>query len=757
MTDKKQYYKHMKKIISILIIMLLFGYLAKAQNQNPKDSLKVGLVLSGGGAKGFAHIGVLKVIDSLGIKIDYIAGTSMGAIIGSLYASGYSGKQLDSIFRELNFDNVISDYLPREAKTFYERDNSEKYAVTLPFDKFKLKLPSALSRGQNIFNLLSRLTLHVCEIEDFEKLPIPFFCVATNIETGTPVILDGGNLALSVTASGALPSLFQPVIINDQVLIDGGVVNNYPIDELKAKGMDIIIGVDVQDDLATREALTSAPEILLQINNYRTIREMKLKAKKTDIYIKPDITNFSVVSFSEGKKIIENGEYAALLKIDELEKLENRKQKEADKSKIKFTTSDSISINEVIVNGNVRYTRAYVLGKLKLKNFTTVSYDYFNKGVNNLVATNNFKSFQYEFKKVNDGKSYNLIADLMENEVTTFLKLGLHYDDLYKSAALVNLTKKRLFFANDVASLDIILGDNVRYNFEYFIDKGFYWSIGIKSRFNQFHKNISANLLLDENQQIANGISKIDVELQDQTNQFYLQTLFRKDFALSLGAEHKRLKIKSETLISNTIGEDFIFENTDYFSVFGTLKLDTYNNKYFPKRGLYFSGDFHLYLHASSFNKEFVQFSIAKADMGYAFSFSDKLAMNIQAQGGFKLGDNATNSLNFALGGYGNNLINNFISFYGYDNISLIGNSFVKSTLTLDYEAFKKHHLTLSANFANIEDHIFETGEWLTAPNYNGYALGYSVETFLGPIEAKYSWSPENKKGIWLFNIGFWF
>lgn len=747
----------MKKYITLLSIILLFVFQGNAQEQNPQDSLKVGLVLSGGGAKGFAHIGVLKVIDSLNIKVNYVAGTSMGAIIGAMYASGYSGKQLDSIFRGLNFDNIISDYLPREAKTFYERDNSEKYAITLPFDDFKLKLPSALSRGQNVFNLLSKLTLHVSDIDDFEKLPIPFFCIATNVETGAPVVLDHGNLALSVTASGAFPSLFQPVEINNQILIDGGVVNNYPLDELKAKGMDIIIGVDVQDDLATRKELTSAPKILLQINNYRTIRDMKLKAQKTDIYIKPDVTNFNVVSFSEGKKIIENGQKAALLKIEALKKITNTNLYRAESVKIKIAANDSISIKDILINGNDRYTRAYILGKLKLKTNKTVSYDYFNKGVNNLVATNNFKSFQYEFVKAEDENSYNLIADIKENEGTTFLKLGLHYDDFYKSAALINVTKKRLFLPNDVASLDVILGDNVRYNFEYFIDKGFYWSIGVKSRFNQFHKNVSANLLLDESQQMANGVSKLDVKLQDQTNQFYLQTLFRNDFAFSLGAEHKRLKIKSETLLSEPLGEDVIFENTDYFSAFGTLKIDTYSNKYFPKKGVYFNGDFHLYLHASRFNKAFKQFSIAKADLGYAFSFSDKLAMNIQSQGGFKIGDNATNSLNFALGGYGNNFINNFITFYGYDNIALIGNSFVKSTLTLDYEAFKKHHLILSANFANIEDDIFETGEWLTAPTYSGYALGYGAETFLGPIEAKYSWSPETKQSVWLFNIGFWF
>ncbi|TXE08705.1 patatin [Gelidibacter salicanalis] len=727
-----------------------------AQNTipEPQKEPKIGLVLSGGGAKGFAHIGVLKVIDSLNIKVDYIAGTSMGAIIGSLYASGYSGNQLDSIFKAVNFDDVISDFLPRSAKTFYERDNSERYAVTLPFTNFKLNLPSALSRGQNVFNLLSKLTLHVTDIPDFEKLPIPFFCVATNMETGEAIILEQGNLSQTVTASGAFPSLFQPVIINDQVLIDGGVTNNYPIEELRAKGMDIIIGVDVQDGLASRDDLNTAPSILLQINNYRTISDMIKKAEVTDIYIKPDITKYTVVSFSEGKKIIESGENAARLEVDALSKLPKYKTKrEVD---INLTAIDSIAIDQVGIHGNNRYTRAYILGKLKLIEGTKVSYDDFSEGVNNLVATNNFTTFYYEFQETKTAGVYNLSATVQESNTTNFLKFGLHYDDLYKSAALVNLTKKRALLDDDVVSLDLILGDQVRYNFEYYIDKGFYWSVGVRSRFNQFNRNVNPKLFLNDYEQSLVGINKIDIELQDQTNQLYIQTLFRKDFALSLGGEHKRLKIKSETVVSNIQDKERFFENTDYLSVFSTLRLDRYDNKYYPKNGVYFSGDFHLYLHASHFNADFNKFSIAKADIGYAFGISDKLSANIFTQGGFKIGDTSTQSLDFALGGYGNNFINNFVSFYGYDYVALTGDSFVKGTLSLDYELFNKNHITLAANFANIGYGLFESGDWMASP-YTGYAVGYGLETFLGPIEAKYTYSPELGNSIWLFNLGFWF
>lgn len=721
-----------------------------------KENLKVGLVLSGGGAKGLAHIGALKTIDSLGVKIDYVAGTSMGAIIGGLYASGYSGKQIDSIFKSVDFDELISDNLPRYAKTFYERDNSEKYAIALPFDNFKVQIPSAISKGQNVFNLFSKLLLHVSDIHDFENLPIPFFCIATNIETGEPVLLDSGSLPQAIAASGALPSVFQPVIINNKILIDGGVVNNYPIDELRAKGMNLIIGVDVQDALVERNELNSAPDILLQISNFRTIDVMKDKVKKTDIYIKPDVKNFNVVSFQYGKQIIENGRLATIDKKDTLN-IVALNQSKSSHEKVKIITVDSLPIKKIDINGNKKYTRSYVLGKLKLKPNETISYDQFNKGINNIVATHNFDSFLYDFEPNNEG--YDLIVNLKESANKTFLKFGVHYDDLYKSAALINLTQKQILFKNDLASFDMVLGDNVRYNFEYYIDKGFYWSIGVKSRYNTFHKNVNASLLLDDGQLGIVGLKKANIKLSDFTNQFYLQTLLRKDFSLKLGAEHKRLKITSDTFVeeSNDETEQTIFEKSDFFSIFGNLKFDTYNNKYFPDKGLFFDGNFQLYLSSSDFNNNFSQFSFAKANIGYALSFSDKFSILLNAQGGFKVGDDSNNSLNFALGGYGQNLINNFIPFYGYDYISIIGDGFVKGTINLDYEFADKHHFNFAANFANIKDDLFSDNEWFKTPDYSGYAIGYGLETFIGPIEVKYTWSPEANQNNWFFNLGFWF
>ena len=739
---------------ALIFILLFFLSIKTLTAQENKDrEPKIGLVLSGGGAKGLAHIGVLKVIDSLGIKVDYIGGTSMGAIMGSLYASGYSGKDLEKIADSTDFEKLIGDQFDREVKSLFERRNKERYIVGLPFDNFSITFPKGLSNGQNVYDLLYQLLLPVRNKTAFKDLPIPFFCVATDISTGQPIIFEEGNLPQVVTASGAIPSIFKPVVIGNQTFTDGGVTNNYPIEELKKKGMDIIIGVDVQDDLRSLEELNSAPEILLQINNFKTINAMKDKKKMTDIYIDPDIEGFNVVSFSQKKQIIKNGELAALKQIEALKNLQKNQVSQPLQKEIK--PLDSLKINYIKFNGNEKYTRAYLIGKIKIRGDKKISYKKLLKGIKTLAATNNFESIRYELKPSIDKKGYDFIATVRESKPKTFLKFALHYDDLYNSAALFNLTRKRLLFKNDVASLDLILGDNSRYNFDYFIDKGYYLSLGLSSRYNQFDRNASPNLIvnLDENPQL--NLNKLEFEIQDFTNQLYIQTLFTSDMSLQLGFEHKHLRITTETVLQNNQNQ-LVLEDNDYFSLFGNLKLDTYDNAFFPTSGFFLDANYNFYI-SSSKSPNLNNFSIAKAKFGYAFRPLDKIALKLETSGGFHTGSNPEKGLDFGFGGYGRNFINNYDSFLGYDYLELTGNSFVKASATVDFNIFKKQHFLFTANMANIGEGIFQNSEWLTAPTYTGYALGYSIETIAGPIEAKYSYSPETNQGIWYFNLGFWF
>ena len=437
------------KYIGLFLITLFLGNQILAQSPDDTSAPKVGLVLSGGGAKGMAHIGALKVIEEAGVHIDYIGGTSMGAIVGALYASGYSAQELDSIFRNTDFTNLIQDNLPRSAKTFYEKEDSERYALTLPFNNFKISFPPAISGGQNIYNELVRLLYHVKDVSDFENLPIPFFCIATDVEKGEEVLLNKGYLPEAILASGTFPSLFEPAEVDGKILIDGGVLNNYPVEEVKAMGADLIIGVDVQHGLRDRESLSSATEILLQINNYRTVGVMKEKSEKTDIYIKPEMEEFSVIDFDRKEEIMQNGEVAAMQKIEELKALA---EKQPDRIKPQpIVPKDTIVVNRLILRGNNNYTRGYVKGKLRFNLADRITFAKLQQGISNLAATGNFKTIRYEL--VSNGLGEDLVLKLREDPNKTLIRIGAHYDDLYKSAAMINLTKKNVLVDDECGLL----------------------------------------------------------------------------------------------------------------------------------------------------------------------------------------------------------------------------------------------------------------------------------------------------------------
>lgn len=731
-----------------LLFVFLFITFLPSFSQDTIKRPKIGLVLSGGGAKGFAHIGVLKVLEQAGIKIDYIGGTSMGAVIGGLYASGYNATQIDSIVSATNFDNLLIDYVPRSSKSFYEKRNDELYAMVLPFDKFKIGVPQSLSKGMFNYNLFNRLTLHVRHVRDFKNLPIPFLCIATDIETGEQVVLDKGVLAQALFASSSLPSVFSPVVLNGKLLADGGITNNYPLDEIRKLGADIVIGVDVQSELRDREQLKDASKILFQITNFQMIEKMKLSSQRTDVYIKPDIKDYGLVSFEKAKEIILRGEEAAFSVYEQIDKLAD-KTNPYQKPKLK-TESDSLNIVSIRCNKLLNYSKTYVEGKLKFKSGAKIRYKDLETAIDNIEATHNFGTITYTLEPNESGD--NLILNLSENSVKTYLKFGTHYDGLYKSAVLANITNKKTFFRNDVASFDLIIGDNIRYNLDYYVDNGYNLSYGFKSQLNQFNKNITKKISSLPFESMID-VNSININFTDLTNQFYFQSIFAQKFLIGLGLEHKYLNIKSETLAAISP----VLDKSNYGSVFAYMKYDSFDNQYFPTRGWYFISDIHNYLLSSNYTEKFNPFSIAKADAGFAVKIFKKTTFKFQTEAGFSIGEESVPFFNFVLGGYGFIPINNFRPFYGYDFLSIAGNSYLKSSGTIDCEIFKKNHLNFSANFANVENNFFDSLNWISLPKYSGYAVGYGLETIIGPAEIKYTWSPETGKRYTWFSIGFWF
>lgn len=737
-----------RAILFILILTVIFGF--SQEITPPKRDLKVGVVMSGGGAKGFAHIGALKVLEKAGIRIDYIGGTSMGAIIGALYASGYKAAEIDSILKSYDYNEIMQDKLPRNVKSINQKENSEKFAITLPFHKGKIGLPIALSKGQSVFNELSRLTEHVHGIEDFSKLPVPFFCIATNLETGNEEILERGFLPEAIKASGAFPTLLDPVEVDGKLMVDGGVVNNFPTDVMLEKGVDIIIGIDVQDKLATKDDMVSAPDILMQIVNFQMYEEEVLKKSLTDFYIKPNIKGYTVVSFDKIDEITTLGEEAAIKDFEIIKKIAAQQASKNNKSTVPIRDKES-RIEKILVKGAKNYTRDYIRGKLGYRRNEPYTYEDFLIGLDQLAATDNFKSFQYKF--IN---SKTIEISLTEAEITSFFNISAHYDDLFKTSVLLNFTSSHLLFKNDIISADLILGDNVRYNFDYFIDNGFHWSYGFNSKFNRFEKGILKNSFRYLEEGEAN--IKVATQYNDFTNQFFLQNAISNEFAIRIGAETKYLRVFNEEITNNKEIKNFQ-DNRTYGNAFAEVKLDTYDKSIYPKKGGYINVSYKAYLlllDKSKLENNFNPFTQLKGKLAYAYTFGNRFTAHIISEGGITLGENENKIHNFHLGGNNENFVNNFTNFYGYDVADISGKNYLKTNLTLRYELFNKNYLIGTANIARAGNDLFNKGR-IFEDTKLGYAAGYGIESFLGPIEIKYTWSPETGINHWFFNVGFWF
>ena len=233
---------------------------------------RIGLALSGGGARGGAHIGVLKALRDLGIPIDYVAGTSMGAVIGSLYASGLDEDEIEATAGEIDWETILVEQQDRDDRSFHRKSDDELYLVKqrAGFNDGKVELPLGLIQGQSIDLLLGRLMLPISHIENFDELAIPFRAVAADVVTGEAVVLDHGSLARAVRASMSLPAVFAPVEIDGRLLVDGGIAQNLPVETVREMGADIVIAIDISTPLASREELTSLLSIAGQLTVFLT-------------------------------------------------------------------------------------------------------------------------------------------------------------------------------------------------------------------------------------------------------------------------------------------------------------------------------------------------------------------------------------------------------------------------------------------------------------------------------------------------------
>jgi NTE family protein len=731
-------------------LSVLFYFAFTIVLAQPSNDLKVGLILSGGGAKGMAHVGVLKEIERAGVRIDYIGGTSMGAIVGGLYACGYSANQLEQLLLDTDLTNLISDSFDRNAKSFYDKEDSERYAITLPLVKGKIQFPVSLSKGQNVYNFLVQLMHHQRNVRDFTKLPIPFYCVATDLNSGEKVLLDKGFLPLAVNASSALPTLFSPVGIQDRTLTDGGVSDNYPIEEMLDKNMDVIIGVDVQTEISKTDETTTFSDILVRLGSLQTEKTMAPKKAKTDIYIQPDITGFTMLSFSDQAAIINRGQQAAKKAFSQLVALAKRQTTSVTPQK-KIPASFQLDMLSFTQTPN--YKPNYILGKIRLKPNARYPFKKLREGMMNLAATQNFQSFRYTLSTENNREV--LAMSLTESPHTTLFRAGIHYNDLMGAMGLINITQKHALLKNDEASLDLALGANLRYVFSYFIDKGRFWSIGFRATMDQFETEAPFSVGA---QGVPNVYESPRTRASTQTHTFFVQTIFKEEAILGLGIAHQKNKFRTHLFDSQT-GQFLFADDADYYSTEGYLKVDTRDNAYFPSKGGFFNGSMAYYFSQKTpldFGT-FSPFIIGKATMGVTVPFNKKWNVSLNTSGGFTIHTPNTPTFDFLLGGYGNAPLLNYYSFVGLPQQHTGADSFVQGEIALDYEFIPNHHAMLITHASVLDDDIFTNDKWVSRPNYLGLGLAYGLDTFAGPLECMAAYSPEFNRLVYHVSVGWRF
>jgi NTE family protein len=312
------------------ITLLLLANLADPNSAIADDSTtdrpKIGLVLAGGGARGASHVGVLKVLERERIPIDYVAGTSMGSIVGGMYAAGMPPEEIERQMVAVDWDDVFHDKVDRQDRS-YRRKTDDRlwlYGIKPGYSDGKLKLPPGLVQGQKIGLLLTSLTLPVAEIESFDDLPIPFRAIAADIQTGEKVVIDSGNLAKAIRASMAVPAALSPVPWDGRRLVDGGIASNLPVQTVKEMGADIVIAVDLGEPLSEHELGESLLSIVDQLTAMlvrdNVERELAMLTDN-DVLILPDLGDITSAEFDRVAEAIPTGVVAADLKIDELREL----------------------------------------------------------------------------------------------------------------------------------------------------------------------------------------------------------------------------------------------------------------------------------------------------------------------------------------------------------------------------------------------------------------------------------------------------
>ena len=582
----------------ILCLLFLLGFLwhtpMKAQQalqspqvlqpmQSPQQlhpRKKVGLVLGGGGAKGAAEVGVLKVLEEAGIPIDYIAGTSIGAIVGGLYAIGYDAADIDSLYRNQDWLFLLSDQVKRESETFLSKEEREKYIVHIPLSKErKVSLPTGYVKGQNIFNLFSKLTVGYHQVDDFSNLPIPYRCVAVDLVDGKEEVLSSGSLPLAMRASMSIPGVFAPVEWKGKMLVDGGALNNLPVDVAREMGADVIICVDLSTGWKKKEELKSASSVVDQLIAMMGQTKYRKNKMEADLYINPSLTGFTAASFQPEAidTMIQRGELAARQKWEELMDLKKTIYADAcDSVNIQIMSHEKLqkpSHTEVYHIGSIRIEgidgeeEEWIRKKIALRDDSEVSPQEIDGTLAMLRGLNIFSRVEY---RLSNDEPYELVFMLEPNE-SRRISVGARFDTQDLATVIAQISNNQQFSTRHHYALTGRISRNPFLEMKYAYGNLFGAKIGFSYRLSHYDFDLYA----DKHKQDALEF------LSHSLAGFYTRDI--GNFRLKSGVQFDYYHYHSDMFMRDG---NIQSRSSDHFlNYFASVTMDTYDRRYFPTRG----------------------------------------------------------------------------------------------------------------------------------------------------------------------------
>ena len=783
-----------------ILLLLFISQTAFSQDSTIVNSRpKIGLVLSGGGAKGAAHIGVLKYIEEAGIPIDYIAGTSMGSIIGGMYALGYSPDEIRNIISSLDWDRLISNNVDRRKTSFIRKHESLNQSLIIPFSintneeelqsrSFRNSLPKGIVSGDNLINLFNSLAVGYSDSIAFSEFPTPFICIATNLINGEADILDKGIFTKSIRASMAIPVLFDPVKIGNTPYVDGGLVCNFPAEQCRAMGADYIIGVSMSPGLEENpDNLSSILSQVKQLKEIITDKENGQYHKLCDIFIRPELKGVGMLNFNAESvaRITQSGYESASEQKEKFDALKKKIFSEkgektviaSNKKKAQNIIQNKVLISGIELNGVEKHIERWMRRACTIKIGDAVCKEDIDKSVSIYYGTGNYESITYTLHEdKTNPESYILRFNFVDKSPHD-VGLGFRFDSQDMLSVLLHLGINSNRMSGFKADIDTKLGSNqwLKLNLSY--GHLLYPKINFSYKFRNSELDVY-------------DMDKLDMNGKFLQHKFrlYLSENYSRTFSIGIGFEVEHLTPR-KVMYSLHDAVDMDYKAINTLGTFAYLNFDNLNKNRFPTRGV--KGRIDCTWKDGRFSAK----GIEKLHFGaFTFGFEsyipvieNRLVIIPQLYGSFLFGKGAVNGAHSGwneifqgpvpMYPYMNNMIGGTemgryidqqLPFIGLNKTSFAFNNVAIGRIDIRTRLFKKHYLTAMFNYGrsgvDIKNFFKEREALLwdelysyNASNWWGAGLRYSIDTKIGPLSFDVSSSNISRNVNLYFSLGYFF